>query len=863
MEGRRPKPVRDLPETIHSLLGLKSHLTSAWVKSVCNIVKNVSSSEISSSSKEEDDSAFIEVQSLRDKLYALTVQVNDQSKQRRRILNEFLDLKGNIRVFCRVKPLDSQNLRAPVASDTRNVVLKLTETKRKTYNFDRVFQPDSSQDDVFLEIEPVIKSVIDGYNACIFAYGQTGTGKTYTMEGLPKSPGIVPRAIKGLFKQVEESNHKFVINFSMLEIYMGNLRDLLVSQATKPIDPIPPSLLIHTDAKGEVDIENLVTIKVKDFNQVFKLYKLGCRNRATASTNSNSASSRSHCMIRVSITCLGAPERRRETNKIWLVDLGGSERVLKTRATGRRFDEGKAINLSLSALGDVINSLQRKNGHIPYRNSKLTQVLKDSLGQDSKTLMLVHISPKEDDLCETICSLNFATRANNIHLGQDESKEEQEKKEAVLMNLQNMMEKIEQERETTLKEIRYLNERLEKLSGKPHFTEEEEEDEIREEIQITPKIPKNKSRRASDVFPSFMRPTASSNRRLSGTDFSVISNGPGFKSRRNSMISVRAESVCLPVKKNGFDSACGSSERSVSKSICFMRPNTADDAATVYSQDISECDIKLVVSEHKPKVLQMGPGSANKSRSKIGFFEKNVNQKEGGTEFSRINSWLHSQSENRSYVLDKKRLPATPFPAKPGRLSRDRSLDQSSTKRFTTEKITGTEIVEEFKTEETGIKPTPMLKDLFELQCLCSSETEDQILSRYLNPDDEESLYPPSLVYDGLSQHIDNVWFGVDHSSDWEQDSPASILLSEGKSDLKQLLPETGLDQSHKPKSERVLGFTEDVAPPLRRPQEIMGGRGKAHRFMRKLQALCFRILLGLGFIDVGYGNDFFNGLTK
>ncbi|KAL0796475.1 hypothetical protein Bca101_067852 [Brassica carinata] len=815
MEMRRSKPVKNLPETIHSLLGTKSHLTSAWVKSVCNIVKNVSSSEIASTSKEEDDSAFIQVQSIRDQLTALTVEANEQNRRRRQILNEFLDLKGNIRVFCRVKPLDSKNLRAPVASDTRNVIIKLTESKRKTYNFDRVFQPDSSQDDVFLEIEPVIKSVIDGYNACIFAYGQTGTGKTFTMEGLPESPGIVPRAIKGLFKQVEQSNHKFVIKFSMLEIYMGNLRDLLVSQATKPIGPIPPSLLIHTDAKGEIDIENLVTLKVNDFDQVFKLYKIGCRNRATASTNSNSASSRSHCMIRVSITCAGAPERRRETNKIWLVDLGGSERVLKTKATGRRFDEGKAINLSLSALGDVINSLQRKNPHIPYRNSKLTQVLKDSLGKDSKTLMLVHVSRKEDDLCETICSLNFATRAKNIHLGHNESKEEQDKKEAVMMNLQKIMEKIEQERETTLKEIRYLNETLEKLTGKPHVTEEAEVDEIREEIQVTPKLKRNKSRRASDVFPSFMRPTASSSsRRLSGTDFSVISRGPGVKSRRNSMISVRAESVCLPMKKKGYDSVCDSSEMSVSKSTCVMRRDTADDAATVDSQDISECDIKLVVSEHKPKVLQMGPGSAKRFTS----------SKMGGTEFSRVNSWLHSQSASRSYLPDKEQLPATPSPDKARSLSRNRSLENSSAK---------LEDIEESKTEETGIKPTPMLIDLFELQCLCSSETEDQILSKYPNPDDEgdnESLDPPSLRYEGLSQHVDN--------NVWEQ-GPL------------------------KPKSQRGLALQEDIAPPLLRPQVMLGERGRTQTFIQTLQALCLCILLVLGFIDVGYGNDFFNGLTK
>ncbi|KAF8082413.1 hypothetical protein N665_0827s0016 [Sinapis alba] len=827
MERTRSKPVQNL-------LGLKSHLTSSWVKSVYNIAKNVSSSpEISSTSKEEEDSAFIEEQSIRDQLSILTVQVNDQNKRRRQILNEFLDLKGNIRVFCRVKPLDSKNVRAPVASDTRNVFIKLTESKRKTYNFDRVFQPDSSQDDVFLEIEPVIKSVIDGYNACIFAYGQTGTGKTFTMEGLPESPGIVPKAIKGLFKQVQESNHKFVIKFSMLEIYMGNLRDLLVSQGTKPIGPIPPSLLIHTNAKGEIDIENLVTLKVNDFDEVFKLYKLGCRNRATAFTNSNSASSRSHCMIRVSITCAGAPERRRERNKIWLVDLGGSERVFKTKATGRRFDEGKAINLSLSALGDVINSLQRKNAHIPYRNSKLTQVLKDSLGQDSKTLMLVHVSRKEDDLCETICSLNFATRAKNIHLGQDESKEEQEKKHTVMMNLQKMMETIEKDRETTLKEIRYLNETLEKLSGKPHVTEEAEEvDEIREEIQVTPKTPKNKSRRASDVFPSFMRQTASSNRRLSGADFSAVSSGPGFRSRRSSRAHVRSESVCLPMMKNGYDSLCDSSERSISKSTCAMRQNTEDDAATVYSQDISECDIKLVVSEHKTEVMQTGPGSATKARSKVGVFEKNVNQKE---EFSRINSWLHSQSENRSNVLDKKH-----------RLSRNISWERSSDGNETLEDI------EESKREDTEIKHPLLLNDLFELECLCSAETEDQILSKYPNPNekDNRSLHLPSFRYDGLSQHIDDAWFGVARSANREQDSPASGLLLE----LKQPLP----------KIQRGLAFVEEVAPPLLKRQGILVERGiGTHTFVQKLEALFLRTLVGLGLIDVSYGSDFFNGLTQ
>ncbi|KAG2292336.1 hypothetical protein Bca52824_039005 [Brassica carinata] len=515
-------------------------------------------------------------------------------------------------------------------------------------------------------------------------------------------------------------------------------------------------------------------------------------------------------MIRVSITCAGATERRRERNKIWLVDLGGSERVLKTKATGRRFDEGKAINLSLSALGDVINSLQRKNAHIPYR------VVRDFSGKDSKTLVLVHIGRKEDDLCESICSLDFATRAKNVHLGQEESKEEQEKKEAVMMNLQKTMETIEKDRETMLKEIRYLNETLEKLS-------------------VTPKLRRNKSRRASDVFCSFMRPTASSNRRLSGADFSPISNSPGSKSRRNSMAHVRSESVCLPMTKNVYDSLCDSSERSVSKSTCAMSQNRTDDAATVYSQDISECDIKLVVSEHKTEVQQKGQGSARKACSKIGIFEKNVNQK---TEFSRINSWLRSQSENRSCVLDKK----------PRRLNKNISLGRSSNGNKTLGDI------EESKTEEAGIKHPLWLNDLFELEYMRSAETEDQILSKYPNPSEEDNAslhHLPSFRYDGLSQHIDDAWFGVARSANREeQDSHASGLLLE----LKQPLPN----------SQRGLAFVEEVVPPLLRPQGILVERGRgAHTFMQKLEALCYRTLVGVGLIDVSYGSDFFNGLTQ
>ncbi|PON88637.1 Kinesin-like protein [Trema orientale] len=380
MESR--KSGHKLAETIHSLLGWKSHVTSNWVKSVCDIMKSIPSEAASialkptngvtrESTEKTTDELRNAISKIEDELVILTGYINQLNIQRRQVLNEYLDMRGNIRVFCRIRPIavgESFGRLKPVAAlDSSKVLLKLAENKSKTYSYDKVFHPGSSQDEVFAEVEPVIKSALDGYNACIFAYGQTGTGKSFTMEGTPDSPGVVARAMEAIFKQAVDSNHVFVFNFSMLEIYLGNLKDLLVPQPTKAMDPMPPCLSIQTDPKGGIEIDNLVAIRVTDSNQALKLYRLGCSFRSTASTNSNRTSSRSHCLIRLSITCLNAPERRRETNKIWFVDLGGSERVLKTKASGRRLDEGKAINLSLSALGDVIHALQKKNCHVPYR----------------------------------------------------------------------------------------------------------------------------------------------------------------------------------------------------------------------------------------------------------------------------------------------------------------------------------------------------------------------------------------------------------------------------------------------------------------------------------------------------------------
>ncbi|KAH9788945.1 kinesin-like protein KIN-14T [Citrus sinensis] len=673
-------------------------------------------------------------------------------------------------------------LRPVIAKDSSNVLLKLADNKSKNYSFDKVFHPD----EVFSEVEPVIKSVLDGYNACIFAYGQTGTGKSFTMEGTPDSPGIVPRAIEAIFKQAMESNHAFRISFSMLEIYLGSLKDLLVTQPTKATDPLPPCLSIHTEPKGGIEIDNLVTIQVNDFNQALRLYRLGCRFRSTASTNSNRTSSRSHCMIRISITCFDAPERRREKNKIWLVDLGGSERVLKTKARGRRLDEGKAINLSLSALGDVIYALQRRKRHVPYRNSKLTQVLKDSLGEDSKTLMLVHVSPKEDDLCETICSLNFATRVKSVHLGHEDSNEARDQKEVSMKNLQQKMKKIEEERLRVRGEIENLSEKLEALTRPAHsFQEQLEVSHSSEEPLSNLKCKKNK---VDDVkvapmsqLPRFMSATLCS-RRKSGIHLHN-SEGKDRAIRRKRPSSHRAESVTFPVKnKSEYNS-----EHSISRSSCLVGLNVKNSAdyETEYSQETLDCDVKIETFLEQDRSQR----TSIRQGAPPGYLEKCGSRKTGKfntKKFSKVDDWLLHKNEPTiaGFTHRSKRVLTIPIPGK-----KHRGREPSTAERLCNGPVPAYEFTAEntaslnkmkkqfdVKGDELSIpeviteRPLPMLKDLFEmdsrLDFISSSHTTvgqtviqmQDFRDRLLIDDNNTSSTPslPDICCGTLNQYRDD-----------------------------------------------------------------------------------------------------------
>ncbi|XP_037494620.1 kinesin-like protein KIN-14T isoform X2 [Jatropha curcas] len=481
------------------------------------------------------------------------------------------------------------------------------------------------------------------------------------MEGRPEAPGVVPRAFEALFKQATDSTHSFLITFSMLEIYMGNLKDLLVPKPSRPMDPISPCLSIQTDPEGGIEIENLVSIQVNDFHQALRLYRLGCRFRSTASTNSNRTSSRSHCMIRIAITCFDAPERRREKNKIWLVDLGGSERVLKTKAWGKRLDEGKAINLSLSALGDVINALQSKKRHIPYRNSKLTQVLKDSLGDDSKTLMLVHVSPKEEDLCETICSLNFATRAKNIHLGTEDTIEVREQKEVAMANLQQKMIQIEHQQLHIRSEILKLNKRLENLTGKNIFSEKQLEAYSFMEEPLAKNRCGDKTAAPISKLPRFMRPTICSQKK-SGTNFQTSERKVPVSGKRRRPSSHHAESVTFPVK----DHPDHKSERSISRASCIAGLDGRDgaDNATEYSQDTLETDTKMMDVQEQEKL----PRSSDSQRADNTHILKNINRQTAMTNYiklSKVDQWLGLQKNETNKSGNRtKRVLAIPTPEK-------------------------------------------------------------------------------------------------------------------------------------------------------------------------------------------------------
>ncbi|XP_015729143.1 kinesin-like protein KIFC3 isoform X2 [Coturnix japonica] len=340
---------------------------------------------------------------------------------RKKCHNELVRLKGNIRVFGRVRPITKEDGEGPEAvsavtfdADDDAVLHLLHKGKQVSFELDKVFPPQASQEEVFQEVQALVTSCIDGYNVCIFAYGQTGAGKTYTMEGTSTNPGINQRALQLLFSEVRSkaADWDYAISVSVAEIYNEALRDLLGKEPQEKLE-----IKLCPDGSGQLYVPGLTEFSVQSVEDINKVFEFGHVNRVTECTNLNEHSSRSHALLIVTVRGLDRSTGLRTTGKLNLVDLAGSERVGRSGAEGSRLREAQYINRSLSALGDVIYALRSRQGHVPFRNSKLTYLLQDSLSGDSKTLMMVQVSPAEKNSSETLCSLKFAERVRSVELG--------------------------------------------------------------------------------------------------------------------------------------------------------------------------------------------------------------------------------------------------------------------------------------------------------------------------------------------------------------------------------------------------------------------------------------------------------------
>jgi len=411
---------------------------------------------------EEGKAPTLEDDTPREVLSQLWEAYMNTSRATARLSSRIQQLTGGISVCCRVRPRTGDEKTA--GPDVVDVAERLSDAELGLYNpkakewrsfaFDKVFGPECGQEEVFTHIEPLALSVLQGMDVCIFAYGQTGSGKTYTMQGYDKTPGMSYLVVRKLFdllnlgvltgdgdsdggdggngKGGEEektgavgappsaedaespSFSAFKLRVTMLEIYNEELRDLL--------DPeLRPDSHQHLEIRqgtgGETFVPNLTQVEASDVDGVLEVFDRGYENRVVAATNVHERSSRSHLLMTLEVhTQRQADDASANVSRLHLVDLAGSERVGVSGVTDGNLREAKFINKSLSALGDVIHNLDQGAGHVPYRNSKLTYLLKDALSGNNRTAMFVTVCPTSRNYDETNFTLGFATRVRSVKI---------------------------------------------------------------------------------------------------------------------------------------------------------------------------------------------------------------------------------------------------------------------------------------------------------------------------------------------------------------------------------------------------------------------------------------------------------------
>lgn len=378
-----------------------------------------------------------------------------------------MDLRGNIRVGCRVRPHlggaggnAEANYSFPDALvEQRSVQLTMAprkslsggkakcKGKTHSFQFDRVFGPQATQADVYEEISQMVQSAVDGYNVCIFAYGQTGSGKTHTMlgaeshsEGDSSAPafdlegenaGMMPRAANHVFSYMTEMHDhgwQFEAEATMVEIYCETIRDLLNVAPGAKEGPVCELRKVRSrdektgSIKLDTRVEGITSVPVGSADDILRILHQAVKTRATAETKCNARSSRSHTVFTLKIRGFDTKEKfvngqtkpTIREGQLHLIDLAGSERLDRSGSASNKklLREAQSINKSLSCLGNVIGAIANKAAHVPFRDSKLTQLLENSLAGDSKALMFCNLSPVEESLNESLCSLWFAEKVN-------------------------------------------------------------------------------------------------------------------------------------------------------------------------------------------------------------------------------------------------------------------------------------------------------------------------------------------------------------------------------------------------------------------------------------------------------------------
>ncbi|KAK4874894.1 hypothetical protein RN001_014254 [Aquatica leii] len=302
-----------------------------------------------------------------------------------------------------------------IEDDTdKNDVLRHKRGADKQYSFDLVFAENSTQEEVYeITTSALVKDVLSGYNATVFAYGATGAGKTYTMVGDPTAPGIMVRALNDLFKAVKDKEDQYSVTMSYLELYNEQIRDLL--------NPSSGYLELREDSRGRnIQVAGLSEISTTSTNEVMLLLQKGNKARTVEPTAINKTSSRSHALLSVTVKHTVPIDKKNhlrmriKQGRLFMIDLAGSERANKTKSRGKRLQEGAHINRSLLALGNCINALSEGARYVNFRDSKLTRLLKEALSGNCRTVMIAHVSPSLAQKEESRNTLMYADRANNI-----------------------------------------------------------------------------------------------------------------------------------------------------------------------------------------------------------------------------------------------------------------------------------------------------------------------------------------------------------------------------------------------------------------------------------------------------------------